>query len=166
MAADPLSDALAHARSAAAAEGRAPRVLMVCLGNICRSPTAEAALRHVAGDAGVDVVVASCGTAAYHVGKGADPRTIRHGRSAGLDLSRHRARQLRFDDYADFDVLLAMDDDNLENLRRRAPPHAVHKLALFLGDAEVPDPWAGDAADFDHVVALCVAGAGAICAAL
>lgn len=131
------------------------RILMVCLGNICRSPTAEAALRHAAAEAGVDVVVASCGTGGWHSGEGADPRTVRHAKKRGLDLSRHRARQLRHDDFAAFDRLYAMDGKNLSDLLKACPDEHRHKVFLFLGDGDVPDPWSGGPEGFEHVLDLC-----------
>jgi protein-tyrosine phosphatase len=131
------------------------RLLMVCLGNVCRSPTAEAAVRAVITARGMNATVESCGTAAYHEGKGADPRTIAHAARRGLDLRRHRARQLRPGDFAAFDSIYAMDEANLADLTRQCPPEHLQKVALFLGDAEVPDPWSGGPADFERVLDLC-----------
>lgn len=132
------------------------RVCFVCLGNICRSPTVEAVARAEFARAGLRIEVASAGTADYHVGHGADPRSIRIAAAHGYDLSAHRARQLRRADFAAFDYVLGMDRANWRELRRIAPPGA--EPALFLGDAEVPDPYYGGDADFEKVIALARAG--------
>ena len=142
------------------------RILMVCLGNICRSPTAAAALRAAAAEAGVAVEVDSAGTAGWHEGKGADPRTIEHARRRGLDLTAHRARRIRDDDFAAFDRVYAMDRANLRALVQRAPPTLQGRIALFLGDEEVPDPWAGGPGDFERVLDLCLAASRGIVTAL
>ena len=137
------------------------RVLFVCLGNICRSPLVEAVARERLAGAGLDVVVASCGTGGWHAGEGADPRMIAAAHAAGHDLSRHRARQLREHDFADYDLLLAMDRDNLRALRGlAATPEQAERTALFLEwtgtspPLEFPDPWHGNAAGFAAAVKL------------
>jgi protein-tyrosine phosphatase len=142
------------------------RILMVCLGNICRSPTAAATLRAATATAGVAVDVDSAGTQGWHEGKGADARTIEHARRRGLDLSGHRARRVRDDDFTAFDRVYAMDRANLRALVQRAPAAVQGKIALFLGADEVPDPWAGGPADFERVLDLCVAASTTIVAAL
>lgn len=141
------------------------RVLFVCLGNICRSPLVEAVARKRLAEAGLDVVVASCGTGGWHAGEGADPRMVAAARAAGHDLSGHRARQLRARDFADYDLWLAMDRDNLRGLRKlAAAPEQAERAALFLewtGAApplEFPDPWHGDAAGFTAAVKLAERG--------
>jgi protein-tyrosine phosphatase len=141
------------------------RVLFVCLGNICRSPLAEAVARKRLAEAGLDVSVASCGTGDWHAGEGADPRMVAAARAAGHDLSKHRARQLRERDFTDYDLLLAMDRDNLRGLRKlAATPEQAGRAALFLewtGAApplEFPDPWHGDAAGFTASVKLAERG--------
>ncbi len=137
------------------------RLLFVCLGNICRSPLVEQVARERLAIARLDVQVASCGTGDWHAGEGADPRMIAAARAAGHDLSKHRARQLRARDFADFDLLLAMDRDNLRELRQMAAtPAQAGQAALFLEwasaapPAEFPDPWHGGAADFASAVKL------------
>jgi protein-tyrosine phosphatase len=141
------------------------RVLFVCLGNICRSPLVEGVARERLAEAGLDVAVASCGTGGWHAGEGTDPRMIAAARAAGHDLSKHCARQLLERDFADFDLLLAMDRDNLRALRKlAATPEQAEKAVLFLewtGAApplEFPDPWHGDAAGFASAVKLAERG--------
>ena len=136
------------------------RVLLVCMGNICRSPTAAAALRAELAAAGVTrVEVDSAGTISHHAGEAADRRSIRHARLRGLDLSAHRARVVVPDDFARFDHVWCMDDDNLDALHARCPAEHRAKIALFLGDAFVPDPYFGGPDGFDEVLDLCVEGA-------
>nr|WP_225562850.1 low molecular weight protein-tyrosine-phosphatase [Rhodanobacter sp. DHG33] len=139
--------------------------MLVCLGNICRSPLAEAVARKRLAEAGLDVAVASCGTGGWHASEGADTRMIAAARAAGYDLSIHRARQLRERDFADYDLLLAMDSDNLRGLRKlAATQEEAERAALFLewtGAAppvEFPDPWYGDAAGFSAAVKLAERG--------
>lgn len=139
---------------------------MVCLGNICRSPTAEYAVRAAAARAGVDVVVASCGTGGWHEGQGADGRTIKHAAKRGLDLSGHVARKLRADDFVAFDRLYAMDKKNLADLQALCPPAHREKVSLFLDDGDVPDPYLSGAASFERVLDLCEAAAARIIADL
>jgi protein-tyrosine phosphatase len=137
--------------------GMTTRLLMVCLGNICRSPTAEAAVRLAIARQGIDAVVESRGTAGWHVGRPADPRTVAHAARRGLDLSGHRARQLVAADLAAFDLILAMDRENLAAMTRLATSTQQAKLGLFLtGGAEVPDPWAGGPEGFEAVLDLCL----------
>lgn len=139
------------------------RVLMVCLGNICRSPTATAVLQSLAArslEPGL-VHVEGAGTADYHVGERPDPRSIEHGLRRGYDLRPLRARQVASQDFHDFDLILSVDRPNLATLRRRAPHGARARLGLLLDYApqqswrEVPDPYYGQAADFELVVDLC-----------
>lgn len=136
------------------------RVLMVCLGNICRSPTAHAVmLRHLeeAGLAGA-VEVDSAGTGDYHIGKPPDSRAREAAQGRGYDLSALRARQLTADDFEAFDYLLAMDLSNLEHMHHMAPESARDKVHLMLsplgGEREVPDPYFGGDEGFDEVLDL------------
>src|ERR1700752_472910 len=110
------------------------RVLFVCLGNICRSPTAEAVLRAVAAREApeLDLEVDSAGTAGYHVGEPPDPRTRQAAARRGYDLGALRARVVEPADFERFDLILAMDRENLGALRRRAPASARERLRLFL----------------------------------
>jgi protein-tyrosine phosphatase len=150
---------------ACAREARVVRVCFVCLGNICRSPTAEGVFRALVRDAGLEARVAaeSAGTGGWHVGEPPDPRAATAARARGIALE-GRGRQFVAGDFARFDWVLAMDRENLRALRRlaaRAEP--APRLALlrdFEPDAEpgrrdVPDPYYGGEDGFDEVLALC-----------
>ena len=144
------------------------RLLFVCAGNICRSPVAEAVVRAEFARAGADFAVASAGTGPWHIGKPADSRAQASAAGHGYDLSAHRARQVRREDFALHDLVLAMDQHNLDELLARCPPQHAGRLGLFLPFAgvdevrEVPDPYYGGPADFERVVELAVAGARAL----
>lgn len=143
------------------------RVLFVCMGNICRSPTAEAVFRARLLQAGLagQVVVDSAGTHNYHPGAAPDARSQQHALRRGYDLSALRARQVVAADYQDFDLLLAMDRDNLDRLQAACPAALQHKLRLLMSFAEnaassvVPDPYNGGRAGFETVLDLCEAAA-------
>jgi len=130
------------------------KVLMVCLGNICRSPTAEVVLRDKAKAQGIELVVYSVGTENYHIGDPPDARSIHHARLRGYDLTPLRARQISDRDFTEFDVILAADAINLREITRRCPAEHRAKLALFLGTEPLPDPYYGEAADFEKVLDL------------
>jgi protein-tyrosine phosphatase len=141
----------------------ARRVLMVCMGNICRSPTAEGVLRAKLQRAGLArrVFVDSAGTIGSHAGEPPDPRAIRHAAKRGYDLASLRARQVRAEDFQRFDWLFAMDRDNLAWLERKAPPgsRAAKTLlmtqAMFVQDTwEIPDPYYGSPEGFERVLDL------------
>jgi len=139
------------------------RILFVCLGNICRSPTAEGALRQLSAAAGsrVAVEVDSAGIGDYHLGEPPDPRTQSAAAARGIDLRKLRARQVQRADFTDFDLILAMDRRNLRALRALQPAGSSAELALFLefagqSGAEVPDPYTGTAADFERVLDLII----------
>lgn len=140
-------------------------VLFVCLGNICRSPLAEGALRAEAQRLNLDLVVDSAGTGNWHAGEPPDARAIAVAARHGVDISGLRARQVRRADFRRFTHLIALDHDNLADLRRLVPPDATAGLSLLLdhvpgreGQA-VADPWFGDAAGFDATWADVTAGA-------
>jgi protein-tyrosine phosphatase len=138
------------------------RILFVCLGNICRSPTAEVVFRAIASRDAPDLLleVESAGTAGYHVGELPDRRTRQAAARRGYDLSTLRARIVEPDDFEHFDLILAMDRENLRTLERRAPAHARERLRLFLdfapeaGVSEVPDPYYGGPNGFEEVLDL------------
>ncbi|MDP1691058.1 MAG: low molecular weight protein-tyrosine-phosphatase [Burkholderiaceae bacterium] len=129
------------------------RVLVVCMGNICRSPTAEGVLRARLIAAGLEkeVDVDSAGTGGWHSGEPPDARAQRHARQRGYDLSKQRARRVIEEDFERFDLLLAMDEDNLADLQRLKPSQARAELRLF-DAAEVPDPYHGGAQGFENVL--------------
>lgn len=138
------------------------RVLMVCMANYCRSPTAEGVLRQRIASAGLQgrVEVDSAGTHAYHEGEAPDPRTRAHAAKRGYDLSRLRAREIDDADFERFHLVLAMDWDNLALLEARCPPQHRRKLKRLMefapeaGSPVVPDPYYGDAAGFERVLDL------------
>ena len=129
-------------------------VLIVCMGNICRSPTAEAVLRSALANAGLPIEVDSAGTANFHVGRPPDSRSIAHARRRGYELGGLRARQVNAGDFLRFDLILAADDTNLSVLRRLCPTEYRHKLSLFLGDRPLPDPYYGESEGFEKVLDL------------
>jgi protein-tyrosine phosphatase len=136
------------------------RVLLVCMGNICRSPTAEGVVRAYIKNNGLgDVVeVDSAGTHGYHVGEAPDSRTQRAAMVRGYNLSQLRARKVARQDLDYFDLILAMDKSNLDNLRRMSPPEMHDRIRLFMDyarnfdDDEVPDPYYGLGHGFDLVL--------------
>ncbi|MGC4060986.1 MAG: low molecular weight protein-tyrosine-phosphatase [Aquabacterium sp.] len=144
------------------------RILMICMGNICRSPTAEAVLRHKLAAAGLAdrVEVDSAGTHAYHIGSPPDERSQKHASLRGYDLAALRARKINGQDFAAFDMLLAMDWDNLSILEDACPDdpelrRRLKRLTEFLpagsphaGAQVVPDPYYGGPAGFDMVLDL------------
>ena len=137
-------------------------VLFVCMGNICRSPTAEGVFRKVVSDAGLDagILVDSAGTHAYHINEPPDRRARVAAERRGFPLDNIRARRVSGEDYERFDYILAMDEDNLSILKEGAPEQHRYKVRLFLEFAEssrvmeVPDPYYGGAAGFERVLDL------------
>lgn len=137
-------------------------ILFVCLGNICRSPIAEGVFRNRVHAAGLDdsIEIDSAGTAAWHQGKKPDSRMIAASSERGYDISGQRARQVREADFHHYDLILAMDEENLMNLEDIAPEDGKAELRLFLSYAngirerEVPDPYFGGNEGFFHVISL------------
>lgn len=136
-------------------------VLFVCMGNICRSPTAEGVFRHHAGEAGLSdrVFIDSAGTHAYHVGEPPDRRAVAAAERRGVSLRDLRARRVTDADFDRFDYIIAMDEDNAARLREQGAAEHHSKVRLFLefsscGEQEVPDPYYGGAAGFERVLDL------------
>ena len=138
------------------------KILFVCLGNICRSPTAEAVFRTVAAREAPELMIEvdSAGTAGYHIGEPPDLRTRQAASRRGYDMSSLRARIVEPLDFEDFDFILAMDRENLKVLNHRAPVQARDRVRLFLEFApdaattEVPDPYYGGPNGFEEVLDL------------
>lgn len=138
------------------------KILFVCLGNICRSPTAEAVLRHLLQREAseLEVTVESAGIGAWHIGEPPDERSQAAARRRGFEMSSLRARQITAEDFSRFDLILAMDLENLAELKRRAPAHLRERVRLLLDFIpeseldEVPDPYYGGEAGFERVLDL------------
>lgn len=136
---------------------------MVCLGNICRSPTAEGVLLQKLSEAGLSeaVVVDSAGTGDWHIGQNPDKRAQAHALARGYDISALRARQITPQDFERFDFVLAMDHKNLATLRALCPPARQGRIKLLMdfapaaAPADIADPFFGEAADFEHVIDCC-----------
>lgn len=131
------------------------KVLFVCLGNICRSPLAEAVFNHYVQQQGLDFISDSCGTANYHVGDAPDPRTIRVAHQHGVSIQ-HSGRQLALRDFDEFDLILAMDSDNYRTILALAGSATHPKVKLMrefdpTGNGNVPDPYYGGPQDFQEV---------------
>ena len=141
------------------------KICFVCLGNICRSPTAEGVMRHLIEGEGLShaIEIDSAGTAAYHAGESPDARSTAHAARRGVRLE-GRARQFVAADWQRFDLVLAMDQSNYEDLERQAPGEYVKRLRLFRSfdpsskpNASVPDPYYGGDRGFEEVLDLCEA---------
>jgi protein-tyrosine phosphatase len=150
------------------------RLLFVCLGNICRSPMAEGVFRHVAEEAGVAHLfeIDSAGMGDWHKGEAPDHRAQKAARRRGIDISGQTARKVELEDFDDFDLLIAMDASNVADLYGLAPHEARYKIRRFLeyaphlGIMDVPDPYYGGAAGFDHALDLIEAASRALLADL
>ena len=149
-------------------------VLFVCLGNICRSPTADVVFRQYVREAGLEekIRIDSAGTGDWHIGRAPDPRTQEAAARRGYDMSSLRARQVTPADFYAFDVVLAMDNANLADLEAMRPSDASGILARFLdyatdsAEREVPDPYYGGNDGFDQVLDLVEDGARGLLASL
>jgi protein-tyrosine phosphatase len=140
------------------------RICFVCLGNICRSPTAEGVFRHLAAEAKIDdkITIDSAGTGAWHVGELPDSRSRAAAQRRGYDLT-HRARKLVTADFEKFDLILAMDRDNYDTIQRLARGRTQLPMIRMLRsfdpsapvDAEVPDPYSGEDDGFEEVLDIC-----------
>lgn len=136
------------------------KVLFVCMGNICRSPTAEGVFTKVVAEEGMDELIEtdSAGTHAYHVGEPPDPRAMKHAMARNIEISHLRARKVTSDDFHEFDYVLAMDNDNFQILEQLCPLGMEHKLSLLMDYAphvqfrEVPDPYYGGSKGFERVL--------------
>lgn len=139
----------------------AKRILVVCLGNICRSPTAQAVLQHKVALKKLDIEIDSAGTSASHKGERPDSRSVRAGNARGYDFNGLYSRPVFEQDFINFDLILAMDNDNLAELNRRCPAEYLHKIKLFLSfhpaypiTCEVPDPYYSGSKGFELVLDL------------
>ncbi|HBI3714126.1 low molecular weight phosphotyrosine protein phosphatase [Vibrio parahaemolyticus] len=135
------------------------RILVVCMGNICRSPTGEAVLRAKAKELGVDVDIDSAGTLGYHTGNTPDSRAMAAGKQRGYSFKGMRARQVSVQDFEDFDLVLAADKANLADLLDICPAEHRHKVSLFLSHSnssydEIPDPYYGGDDGFELILDL------------
>lgn len=150
------------------------RLLFVCLGNICRSPMAEGVFRRVAEDEGVLHLfdIDSAGLGHWHIGQAPDTRAQTAARQRGIDISGQNARQVGHGDFARFDLVLAMDGENYQELIQLAPGDARHKVRRFLDFApgvptkNVPDPFFGGPEGFDHALDLIEQAARGLLASL
>lgn len=134
-------------------------VLFVCLGNLCRSPTAHAIFEHKVARCGLKVHIDSAGTSGFHSGSLPDRRTCEAGESRGYNFAKQRSRPVMDEDFVRFDLILAMDQSNLGDLLERCPEEHRHKVHLFLeyaghSEKEVPDPYYGGRRGFDLVLDL------------
>ncbi|TEB38998.1 phosphotyrosine protein phosphatase [Coprinellus micaceus] len=134
------------------------KVLVVCLGNICRSPMGEAVLQHIAKERGLEIKVDSAGTAGYHVGEEPDERTVATCKRHGVPID-SLARQVSTSDFTGFTHILASDVNNLKNLQTIRPSNATAEVRLwgsYLDDKSIPDPYYGRAGAFENVYQQCV----------
>ena len=135
-------------------------VLFVCMGNICRSPSAEAVFRKKSQEQGLSLLIDSAGTVGAHVREKPDHRAQKMGAERGYSFNGIKARKVTIDDFNDFDLILAMDQHNVDELKKIAPPELRYKIVLFLDfalnyeEAEVPDPYYGGANGFRFVLDL------------
>ena len=136
------------------------KILFVCLGNICRSPTAHGVMAHEIEKNNLPLIVDSAGTAAYHIGNPPDKRSQAAAKKHGYDLSKQQARQVNKADFDEYDYIFAMDQSNLAHLKAMQPEGSKANVKLYLEFAnleclEVPDPYYGDGDGFEVVLDLC-----------
>ena len=149
-----------------------PKVLFVCLGNICRSPTAEAVFRARAEAAGLEVHIESAGTSGWHIGEPPDPRSIEAGQARRYSFAGQASRKVTRADFGAFDYVLAMDAANVKALKEICPENYLPRIGLFLDYApnastrEVPDPYYGDDGGFTRVLDLIEQASDGLIAAL
>jgi len=149
-----------------------PKVLFVCLGNICRSPTAEAVFRSRADAAGLDVYIDSAGTSGWHIGEPPDPRSIEAAKMRGYSFKGQASRKVSRADFGEFDYILAMDWNNIEALKMICPESYLPRIGLFLDYVpntpirEVPDPYYGGGDGFTRVLDLIENASDGLIAAL
>ncbi len=131
------------------------RILVVCLGNICRSPMGQGVIEKRAVQAGLAVEVDSAGLGAWHVGNPPNPRGLKAATARGYDNTHQRARQVRVSDFHDFDLILGMDADNIAGLERLRPEGAGVEIRLFHPSGQdIPDPYYGGPPDYEHALDL------------
>lgn len=122
------------------------KILMVCLGNICRSPLAHGVMENLVKEQGLDWEIDSAGTGNWHIGQGPDPRSTHEARNNGVDISKQVCRQFRVSDFDDFDLIVVMDQNNRRDVLSLARnDEDKKKVRLLLGDKDVPDPYYDDA---------------------
>ncbi len=132
-----------------------PKILVVCLSNICRSPTGLGVIEKRAAEAGLAVETDSAGLGAWHIGDPPNPRGLKAASARGYDNSHQRARQVRGADFHDFDLILAMDADNVARLERLRPAGARAEVRLFHPSGrDIPDPYYGGLPDYEHALDL------------
>lgn len=135
-------------------------ILFICMANICRSPSAEAVFRHKARKAGLPLIIDSAGTISSHAKEKPDHRAQKAGMARGYSFDKIKSRKVSAKDFEAFDLILAMDNNNVEALKKVAPEHLHYKIQLFLDyasnydESEVPDPYYGGAKGFQYVVDL------------
>ena len=156
-----MSERVTSSSGVRPAAGKPIKILFVCMGNICRSPTAEGVFRDLVEKEGLAdrVLIDSAGTGEWHVGAPPDARACKAANNRGYDLTSLRARLVTRADFAEFDYVLAMDDENVRTLKRLAPGEHAHKIRYFTefgstGAHGVPDPYAGGAQGFELVLDL------------
>ena len=149
-----------------------PKVLFICLGNICRSPTAEAVFKARAAAAGLKVHAESAGTSGWHIGEAPDPRSIEAGEARGYSFAGQASRKVIRADFGNFDHILAMDHNNVTALKEICPDSYHSRIGLFLDYVpkgsvrEVPDPYYGGDTGFSHVLDLIEQASDGLIAAL